>query len=172
LPSPRINTDVSSYTFEQQRIDAKKMVEEDFKNKYRGEELLNVVPIEKTHNKAVEIPDIKPGEPEKYHYQKVAVLSAVKNQDSPTGVTYVIRTGRAQGGVGFIENIREPAFMTFKTDEAYSKMKDLDYYPKEDERSQPTMADWQAAGTEGFAKSDIKKNRIIDWVSDDGGDGL
>ena len=169
LPNPRINTDDSSYTFEQQRTDAKKMVESDFKSRFRGEELLNVVPIEKTHNKAVEIPDTKPGEPEKYHYHKVAVLSAVKNQDSPTGVTYVIRKGRAQGGVGFIENTNEPAFMTFNVDEAYSKLNEINYYPKENTRDQPTMKDWNAGGKEWEPiDRPLTKNKISDWVSDGG----
>jgi translation initiation factor 2 beta subunit (eIF-2beta)/eIF-5 len=122
LPESNRRYNYDSYTFKKDRQDARENVMESFNGLYKGEELLNTVPIEKSHNKAVEIPDTKPNEPERYGYQKMATLSAVKNQDSPTGVTYVLRQGKAQGGVGFIEDKSKPVFMTFEPEEAYTKL--------------------------------------------------
>ena len=168
LPESNRRYNYDPYTFKEGRKDARENVMESFNGLYKGEELLNTVPIEKSHNKALEVPDTKPGEPEKYMYQKMATLSAVKNQDSPTGVTYVIRKGRAQGGVGFIEDVSKPAFMTFNADEAYEKLNELDYYPKENKITGPTMKDWDVGGKEWEpVDRPLTKNKISDWTEGD-----
>ena len=73
---------------------------------------------------------------------EVAVLSVHDDQDPVVGPIYTVREGKYIAGKGFVPIKGRKELVTRHANEAYARMDELDKYPKENKKKDPTLTDW------------------------------
>jgi len=128
--------DEKPYTFKERRKDVRDLIFEEFGKEHPRETVLNVVPTEETHLKTTKLFD----HDDRRSFMNVAILSMMRmDDDSPM---YLVREGKYVAGKGFMPVRGRTDTMTSNPNEAYGIMSNLDKYPKENVRKNPTLEDW------------------------------